>query len=204
MPLTLTTPPAVEPISTAEAKAHIRVDHSDDDTYIDTLVSAARQDTERVTWRQMITATYTLTLDRFPENVDFIELPRPPLQAVSSITYVDVNGDTQTWADTNYTVATGGGAGRVNLVAGKVWPSMQTRFNSVTITYTAGYGDASTDVPEVLRQGMLLKIGHWYENREAVVIGGTPMSLPIATERIDNLYKFRSNLNIYTEGLTRA
>ncbi len=65
--LVLFTAPATEPVTTAEAKTHLRVDTSDDDTLIGTLITVARRRVENDSRHQLVTATWDYTLDRFPE-----------------------------------------------------------------------------------------------------------------------------------------
>ena len=101
--LTETVAPAEEPVTTAEAKLHLRVDHGDEDAYIDTLVATARQHIELVTRRAMVDTTFTLKMDAFPTE---IRPPRSPLSSVSSITYVDTDGATQTLSASVYSVDT--------------------------------------------------------------------------------------------------
>ena len=66
MPLQLVTPPAEEPVSLADAKLHLRVDFTDDDALITSLIAAARQAAETLTGRQIVTARWKLVLDSFP------------------------------------------------------------------------------------------------------------------------------------------
>lgn len=172
MALTLSVAPAAEPVTTAEAKAHLRVDGADDDSYIAALVAAAREYCEGMQRRAYVTQTWTLTLDGFPAGGrTYIDIPLPPLQSVSSITYLDSTGDSQTWASSNYTVDAKGTPGRVALAPDAVWPTTQAgRINAVTITFVAGYGLAA-DVPESMKQAIYLLVGDWYGNREAQVVG---------------------------------
>jgi hypothetical protein len=116
--LTLITPPASEPVTLAEAKAHLRLEIGDDDALVAGLVTAARQHVEDLIAQSLVTQTWQLTLDKFPRysssaiwqqyadglwdqripqtelsgrwwpDKASIRLPRPPLQSVSSIQYV--------------------------------------------------------------------------------------------------------------------
>jgi len=164
MGLKQTSAPSVEPVTTAEAKSHLRVDISDDDTLIAELIKAARQLAEAFTRRQFITATYELKTN---ELAEIIALPRPPLQSVTSIKYVDTSGDTQTASSSLYGVDTHAEPGRIILAHGQTWPTVRDEENAVTITYKAGYGDAGSDVPEALKAAIKLIVGDLYEHREA-------------------------------------
>ncbi len=172
--------PTTEPISTAEAKAHLRVTVSDDDTLIDSLVEAARLRFESDTHRAMITQNWELTLDSFPNSSDVaILLPRPPLQSVTSIKYDDTDGNEQTWSSGSYRVDTDSEPARVTPEYSEVYPTTRSVTGAVRIVYKTGYGDAASAVPQSFIQAMLMLVGHWYENREAVVVGVTTMDVPM-------------------------
>lgn len=178
MGLTRTTAPTVEPITRAEAKAHSRVTVSDDDEYIDALIAATRDRIENHTKRALLTQTWRLTLDSFPLGRRDIILPWSPLQSVTSITYVDTNGDTQTWASSNYTVDTGATPGRVRLAYDVLYPSIRHQPNAVTVTFVAGYGAAASALPAGIVHACKILFGHYYDNREPVVTGTVATPIP--------------------------
>lgn len=164
----VTTPPASEPINLAEAKTHLRVDDSVEDALITRLISAARLHGEQLAGRAFITRTLTATLDDWPDD-GLIELPYPPLISVVSIIYTDAAGVPTTWPASNYVVDTTSTPGRIALAYNKSWPTATLRpLAPIAIQYTAGYG-AAGNVPDQYKQGLLLLIGAWYENREAVL-----------------------------------
>lgn len=180
MGLVLTTAPASEPVSTAEAKTHLRIDTTDEDIYVASLVKAARQWVEQVTRRALITQTYTLTLDDFWRGGDqVLFVPRPTLQSVTSITYVDGDGITQTWATTEYEVDTSRDPGRIVLADGKSFPTTADETNAITIVYDAGYGDAATDVPSEIVHAIKLLVGEMYCDR-----GNKPVAVPSAVHML--------------------
>ena len=162
----VTTEPSVEPITTAEAKSHIRVDTSTEDTLIGDYVKVARRMCERLTRRSFITQTITLKLDGFSGGE--IILPRSPAQSVTSIQYVDTDGATQTWSSSLYDVDVSSEPARITPAYDEDFPDTRAEANAVTVTYVAGYGDATTDIPEELRLLIRLLVGHYFENREAV------------------------------------
>lgn len=168
MNLTQSSAPAAEPVTLAEAKLHLKVDAADDNDLITAMIAAARIMAEAYTQRQLITATYTLKMDDFPGGYGIIQLPRTPIGTVTSITYIDTAGDSQTLAATVYEAITSDVSAYIVLKPGQVWPGVQSeKFNAVTVTFTAGYGAASTAVPDAVRVGMLLLIADMYEHREA-------------------------------------
>lgn len=168
MPPRLYTAPASEPITLVEAKAHLRLEVGDDDTYLTTLITAARQWAEEYCWRGLVTQTWDLILESFPCS-DEIELPKGVLSSVTSVSYRDVNGDSHTWSSSNYLVDTAHQPGRIHLPYGSVWPATICRWDAVTIRYVVG--TAAGSVPAPIKQAMLLLISQMYEHRTPEVFG---------------------------------
>lgn len=186
MALTLVAGPAVEPATTSEAKSHLRVDISDDDTLIDNLVTAMRDHVETITRRALITQTWDYVLDAFPQD-DELVLPLPPLQSVTSVKYTDTDDNESTFSSDNYRVDTDSEPGRIVLKNGYTWPSDTLKsVGGVVVRFVAGYGDAASDVPQAIIQALLLMVGHLYENREAAqfVAGGNVQVLPMGIEML--------------------
>lgn len=177
-----TTDATTEPITTAQAKAHLNiVDFSDDDTYIDILVAAARQKVESDTGRVFFDQTWKLYLDEFPDGL--IRLPNAPLSSVTSIKYYDVDNSQQTWSSDYYQADTSHEPGRVQLVYGYSYPTTYNRLAAIEIEYVIGYGAAiaqATTIPKLMFHAAYLLIGTWYENREEVITGTIVSSLPEA------------------------
>ncbi len=167
MNLTVVTPPVEEPVSVATAKAHLRVDTSADDALIGVYLSAARELGEGLARRAFVTQSLRLVLDEFPASL-ILKLPRPPLQSVEEITYLDEDGIGHAWTD--FTVDARSEPGRV------IFHSLPTdsllESGAVAVEFTAGYGDAA-DVPGVFVQAILQTVANWYEFRE---IGDVPAS----------------------------
>lgn len=156
--LKLITPPATEPVTLAEAKAHLRVDFNDDDEYISSLITAARKYCENFQNRSFITQTWELALDSFPGTL--FKLPKPPLQSITSIKYYDTDNKESTFEASNYFVDTY--ADRVSLNYCVGWPSITLRpINGVIIRFVAGY----TSVPEEVIHAIKILVTEWYENR---------------------------------------
>lgn len=190
MGLTVKTAPASEPLTTAEAKLHCRIDadETEENDYIDGLVKAARRWVEQVTWRTLISTTYELRLDHF--GCVPLLVPRPPLSSVTHIKYLDLNGTLTTWDSSNYEVDIYGDPGRIRPVSTGSWPSVGAYQNGVLIEYVAGYGASASSVPEELRMAMRMMVAHWYRQREAV--GAANMaSVPLAVPHLLAPYEFR-------------
>lgn len=190
MALVLITGPVLEPVTKAEAKAHLRVDVDDDDALIEALIKAGREFIEQRTRRALMSQTWDLWLDEWPDD-DEIRLPMAPLQSVSYVHTVDSDGATATWASSNYLVDTVRQPGRLVRKSAASWPSTSLQeVNGVNVRFVAGYGSAGTTVPQPLRQAVLLAVGHWYENREAIATtGAMPKELPLAVEALTWPYR---------------
>lgn len=207
MALSLVSAPATEPLTIAEAKSHLRVDVDDENDLVTALIQAAREWVETFTHRALITQTWDLMLDDFPTNWastavhrtsmtdGAIWLPKAPLQTVTSINYIDSTGTTTLWAATNYTVDAPAGpwarVGRIVPNYAVIYPVTRLVPNSVTARFVAGYGAAAA-VPVGIKAAIKLLIGHWYQNREAVLVGtrAAAIDIPMGLEAL--LWPFKS------------
>lgn len=180
--------PTTEPITLGEARTHLRVDSDDtsQDDLITGLVTSAREWCENYCRRSFCDRTLVMRMDCFPCE---IWLPRGPLLAVSSITYLDSAGASQTLATDQYQVDAFFMPPRIVPPLGVVWPYTQAgAINAVTVTYTAGYGTGGSPedlsvVPSSLKAAMKLLVGHWYENRE--LMGPVTMAeIPMAVKSL--------------------
>lgn len=168
MALIRITAPAVEPLTIAEAKLHCRVDGSDEDALITALIVAAREQAEHETGRALVTQTWELVHDEFPEA--FV-LRRAPIQSVTSIKYLDdATGAEQTLDPADYLLDKDSEPGYVVPAYGKAWPATWPVPNAVRVRYVCGYGLAAA-VPVAIKQWMLLAIGTMYAQRETFVTG---------------------------------
>ena len=163
MNYSIATAPTVEPVTLADVKVYLRTitgDTTEDAAIITPLITAAREYCENITGKALAAQTIEAYPDRF---TNIIVLPRPPVISVASIKYTDVYGTETTMDAGDYLVDTV--AGRVAI---KTIPNFTPALlNPIKITYTAG----TASIPKTIRQAMLLLIGHWYDNREAVVVG---------------------------------
>ena len=186
--VTRATGPAVEPLTVAEAKLHLRVDISDDDAYIGTLITAAREWVENYLDRTLITTQLILRAAEFP--TEELELPRPPMVASGTatavvITYTLADTTTATLSTALYRVDRTSTPGNVAPSINGTWPSdVIEDANAVAVTYWAGYGPTSASVPATIRHAMLMLIGHWYEQRSAVLTATISKPLEFAVESL--------------------
>jgi len=173
--LSLVTPPAVEPVELAVAKAHLRVDHDTEDDDIERKVAASRRWAENFLGRSLITQTWRLLLDAFPLDGAPIELPLPPLQSVTHVKYRATDGTLTTWSSASYVVDAPAGPtasrGRIYPAYGETYPTPQDRPSAVEIEFVCGYGAAASDIPAEVASGLLLRLGDLYAVREDAPFG---------------------------------
>lgn len=171
-----------------EAKAHLRIasDYTDDDAYIGATIEAAVATLEAATGRALGTRGYKLTLTAWPAS-DRIYLPVSPLVSVEKITYTDEAGVSRVLNPAQYHLDESAEPALLTPAYGGSWPTVRQQAGAISIEYTAGYEAA----PAPLKQALLLLIGHWYENREAIVIGTTATELPFAVQYIVDEFSVR-------------
>ncbi|MFG1247621.1 head-tail connector protein [Xanthobacter flavus] len=169
--------PAAKLIDVATAKAHLRVDHSDDDTLIAGLIDSAIAHLDG--WggtlgRCLITQTWREDFCGFPP-CGRLRLRLAPIVDVVSIAYSDAaNADQALQASVYAGPFTDALGPHVSLKFGAAWPSVYPRDDAVRVTYKAGYGLTANDVPAAIRHAALLMVGHWYEHREDAEAGTVP------------------------------
>lgn len=167
MRLRLITPPAETPLTLAEVKSQVRETTTDRDAELTAMLATATTQLDGRAGelgRALVTQTWEMLLDGFPCG-DSIQIPLPPLQSVTSITYVDADGATQTLATSVYGVDPTCEPGEVHLKYDQEWPETRDERNAVTIRFVAGYGLAAS-VPENIKSAMKLHIADLDANRE--------------------------------------
>lgn len=174
----LKTAPTVEPVTLSEAKLHLKIDSdTTDDALITALITAAREMAENYTGRAFVNQTWEATFEQFTADEN-ITLRPAPLSSITSITYVDGNGDTQTLSTSVYGADLYKTPGEAYLKYGQSWPTAREIENSITVTYVSGYGSSASSVPGAVKSAILLIIGHLYEHRENVTVGVTANDMP--------------------------
>lgn len=181
MRLELVTAPAVEPLTLAEAKEHLRVetDFTKDDNLITNKIKTAREKVESMAKQSLINTTFDFFLDGWPGTRVYrdrvpdgpgrywgrvIELPVCPLVSVTTITYLDASDTEQTLSPSTYRVSTGK-PGIITLKRSESWPTAPIQTDAIRVRYVAGYGATGASVPSCLKDAMLYALGCLYENR---------------------------------------
>ncbi len=203
--LVQTSAPAFEPVSIDGPdglRSWCRQDSTVDDDLIITLGRVARGMIEKLAGRQLVTATWRMTLDWFPGYGGWqglldgglyvmpdqwtIRLPRAPLQSVTSVTYYDLANVQQTLASTVYDVDAATDPGRLSLAQYQIWPITRVRPGAVQVTFQAGYGTASA-VPDEYKQAIRFAVGQWYEHRgDDAAMGDLPAACKMLIQTMWN------------------
>lgn len=175
MGLALVTAPLVEPVTLSEARAQLSIVTADVDAQLPAWILAARLVVERESGLKLITQTWDIAQDAFPECRDALVLLIAPLLSVVSVTWYD-DSDVATVVDPAiYSVDKMSSRPRIALRYGQVWPTSRLRaVNGVVVRGTFGFGPQASDVSklaEPLRMAMLLLIAHFEAHPEAVHVG---------------------------------
>lgn len=194
MALKLVTPPDHFPVTVAEAKAHMALEHNDDDDTISGFIATAVEAAQLILGRQLVAASYELQLSQFPaahcwgqkprENHNAIDLPNPPLIEVTSVTYLDADGLRQTLPAERYTVDVDSLVGNILPAYGLAWPAARFYPGSVRIAYSCGWPMDDNTRPPVwtgpksIKTWIMVRVATMYENRESIVTGQAAAELP--------------------------
>ena len=178
--------PAIEtPISLIEAKANLNIEHSADDSVITRCIAAATDYAEKYTGRHLMPQAWRYYFDCFDNP---LMLPSVPAESVANLNYFDENNVQQVLIENTDFYAVLVGVNPAVVPIGGVWPTSHNRPNAISIEVTSGYSGASA-VPEGIKQAIHLLVGHWYENREAVIIGTISSALPLGVSETLNQYR---------------
>ena len=180
MPYALITPPAAEPLTLADVKSHLRLDHAEDDDLLASLIHTARDHLERTTGLALISQDVRLYLDRWPDD-GVVEIARTAVQAISDILIFDADGAEQVVSLDGHVLDRHASPARLHL---RHRPRPGEPLNGIEIDFVAGFGDAGVDVPDTLKRAMLTHIAQMYEFRGAVCAADQPAVIPDGYDRL--------------------
>jgi uncharacterized phiE125 gp8 family phage protein len=179
MPSILITPPAIEPVSLVEAKAHLRAVHAEEDQLIGTLISSARRIVEARSGLLLIQQTWTCYYDDWPDN-GIIDLSLAPVTTVNSLTVFSDDDIPASIDPAHFYADTASRPPRLLLRGSRVWARPGRIANGIAIAVTAGFGAAASAVPEPLCQAILILVAHWFEHRG----NNNPPPLPLTLDAL--------------------
>lgn len=189
------TPPVGEIVTLTQAKTHLRVDTTDDDTYITGLITTARERIGKAKALSFLNETWNQYFNRWPWEDGFFDLMRVPLVSVGFVNFTDSTGTVAAMATTNYIVDPNVQPGRIVLAFGTSWPGVTlSPASPIQVQFTAGYHASDpTKVPTTIYHAMLMMISHLYENREPVQVGRaiTSIELPMTVDQLLSDYGIR-------------
>jgi len=171
----------------AEARAFLRVDGTDEDGFLTTLIAAARLHVEGITGQAMISQSWRFVLDGWPGRRT-IALPVGPVRELLAVTAYGLDGTPTDLALGQFQLETGP-ARQLFLPAIVEGMPVTRPHNGIEIDYVAGFGDDADDVPPDLRHAVLTLIGYWFEHRDAVVIAGSGAVVPAGFDRLVTAYR---------------
>lgn len=160
-----TAAPGATVVTVATAKAHMRVDDENSDTYISSLLEVASDTVSEMAGKALINQTWQLQLGMV-SGQSRVYLPYAPIVSITSIAYYDGDDSSQSADVGDYALKGDNDTAWIEPAGTGVWPSMYDRPDALTITYLAGYGTSPANVPPNLRHAVLMLAAHWFENRE--------------------------------------
>lgn len=179
--LTVVTPPAAVAVAVEAARRNSRYDTVDEDARFTELIAAATDYVQKQTDTGLITQTLSWKMDKFPCGAKWLYLPVWPVQSIVSITYKDQDNATQTIGSGSIVLRSqASGRGRIALADWAAWPACRDTPDCVNIQFIAGFGSTTANVPDAFKQAILLLVSHWFENREAVLVGTSSKELEFA------------------------
>lgn len=180
-------PPAAEPLTLAEVKAHLRIDGAEEDALLASLIRAAREHLERETGLCLILQRWRLYLDHWPKD-GVIRLAKCPVQAIQNVTVYDGEGAALDVSLEDHLLD---GEGRPARLWLKNPPSPGRAVNGIEIDFSAGFGEAGTDVPDTLKRAVSIHVGHMFAFRGAISPEDQPAGIPDGYERLIAPFRLR-------------
>lgn len=187
-------------VSVSELKVHLRLEHDNDDTYLNGLILASQQYVSNAISAPLLNSTcksyYNVVSDILSvdtvwwtgvrqgslqqTNVQRLELDFPRVFSLTSVKSYNVS-DVETVIDTDF-FRLDQSSVKPSVVKTAIgnWGNDLRPESSIIVEYVSGFGSTANDVPHVLRQAMMILCTHWYENRQYYNVG-MPFSGQIAT-----------------------
>ena len=180
MTLYRTVDPAGEPVTLADAKAQLRIAHDSEDALISGLIKAARAEVEAQTGMALIDQSWRLAMDAWPHD-GLVRLRRHPVREILSVTVYGEEGEAAVLEPASYEADLLSRPARLHFT---LPPAPERRLNGIEVDFTAGFGEAGTDVPDLLKRAVLMLVAQWYEFRAVFGAQDQPVSIPPGFDRL--------------------
>jgi len=177
MALVPITAPAVEPLSLAEAKSHLRIDGNDDNMLLASLILTSRLHIEAALGLALVTQSWAWFLDKWPRGL-VLTLPMRPVQSITAVRVRAADDSALTIAPEFYDLDGKGVPPRLALSRVSPLPLPGRHTNGIEIDFVAGFGATAASVPAPVRQALLLLVAHWYEHRAPFELAGGTKPIP--------------------------
>jgi uncharacterized phiE125 gp8 family phage protein len=188
MSLVLMSGPALEPVTLAEAKAHLRIDHDADDVLLQSLIVTSRLHIEAALSLALITQSWSWMLDQWPKGRIFA-LPLRPVTAIAHVKLWRRDATAVTLPSDAFYLDGAHNPARLVPMSPSPLGEPERPANGIEVVFTAGFGPAAADVPATIRQALLLLIAHWYEHRDPSQVGNGVTAVPSMVSEL--LHPFR-------------
>lgn len=183
MALLMTAGPTVEPVTLAEAKAHLRLDSAADDVLVASLVTTSRLQIETALSLALVTQTWSYFIDALPRD-GAVRLPLRPIQSIDAVRLHHDSGGTTSVAPDSFVLDGAASPARLVQRDATVVSAIPRRANAYEFSLIAGFGPLASDVPAPIRQALLLLVAHWYEHRDPAEIGADAARIPAAVSQL--------------------
>lgn len=181
--------PSDVPVTLADIKADLRIQHAAEDELLHSLISAAADFLDApngAIGKALISQEWEVSVPCFDRH-ERIELPITPVMDLLSVQYYDADNNSQTMDVADFYLLGSEDWAYIEAKPDVTVPGVYDRADAITVTFKAGFGANESAVPGSIKQAMRLMVAHWYENRSAVVIGASVAELPMAAQALINM-----------------
>jgi uncharacterized phiE125 gp8 family phage protein len=181
MTTTLIRPPALEPVTLAQARQFLRLSDNGQDVLLEGLIKAARETLEMRTGLVLIDRTFRLYADRWPPR-GMIRLAKHPVRSILAVTGYRDDGTPFSFDGHELHLEAALRPARLHI-------SQAQEFSALEVDFICGFGETGKDVPDALRHAILTLVAHWYEFRGVCAVSQQSVSYPPAFERTVELWR---------------
>lgn len=188
MALQLRSGPAIEPVTLSEAKNFLRLDSTEDDVLISSLITAARIYIETTIGKILITESWSYFIDKWPKS-NTVYLPLNPIQEIEEVRFYSDEETYQIIPPADYSIDIISNHPRLKFKGAQQAPISSQALNQIEVRFIAGYGDNLSDIPADLKQALLMLCAHWFEQRDPIGFGGSFAEVPTTIQALLHNHK---------------